>query len=168
MLTQQVSELQSALVQLVSINSTQATAAPNASLPELPAAVTSPAADVISTMLSHPAAVEAVEQFAPNSGSQTPLDELGQLGADFAGAKAGSKQSSGPDLTIQPATADTAASGPPPKLVKGSDDIFWISQLHSALTQQGFSIDEDELDCIFFGDATENALLTFQVVSHAQ
>ncbi|KAK9811174.1 hypothetical protein WJX73_008388 [Symbiochloris irregularis] len=55
--------------------------------------------------------------------------------------------------------------GPPPKLAKGADDIFWVSQLHTGLEAKGFNVDTEEAEEWFFGDSTEDALLTFQACS---
>ena len=55
--------------------------------------------------------------------------------------------------------------GAPPTLTDGSDDIFWVSQLHSALNEKGFSPGDEEMEVWFFGEQTLSALLTFQVGS---
>ena len=53
-------------------------------------------------------------------------------------------------------------TGPPPDLAIGSDDIFWVSQLHTAMVDAGFYPGDDEIDAFFFGDSTLSALMTFQ------
>lgn len=52
--------------------------------------------------------------------------------------------------------------GPPPALTTGADDIFWVNQLHRALDSKGFSPSEEEAECLYFGEQTLSALLTFQ------
>lgn len=96
-----------------------------------------------------------------------PFEKSGQLGVDFS--------ASGADALLgQPVVEETAPtagepvppSGPPPKLSKGMDDIFWTHQLQKGLTAHGFSIDDEEVEDWIFGEATEDALLTFQVCGH--
>eukprot|EP01025_Chloroclados_australasicus_P011982 TRINITY_DN1541_c0_g2_i3.p2 TRINITY_DN1541_c0_g2~~TRINITY_DN1541_c0_g2_i3.p2 ORF type:complete len:641 (-),score=117.30 TRINITY_DN1541_c0_g2_i3:455-2377(-) len=53
-------------------------------------------------------------------------------------------------------------SGPPPTLCLGDDDIFWVNQLQAALLEKGYYCGEDEMEDWYFGDQTQNALLTFQ------
>ncbi|KAK9815597.1 hypothetical protein WJX72_006548 [[Myrmecia] bisecta] len=53
-------------------------------------------------------------------------------------------------------------AGPPPSLMQGADDIFWVSQLHAALLERGFFPGEEEMEDWVFGSQTHSALLTFQ------
>lgn len=53
--------------------------------------------------------------------------------------------------------------GTPPVLTDGSDDIFWVNQLHTALDERGFAPGDEEVENWFFGEQTLSALLTFQV-----
>ena len=53
-------------------------------------------------------------------------------------------------------------TGPPPLLSIGSEDIFWVNQLHTALIDAGYYPGDDDIDVFFFGDSTQSALMTFQ------
>jgi len=53
-------------------------------------------------------------------------------------------------------------SGPPLVLSKGSDDLFWMYQLHRALLSFGMYSGEDDMEMFVFGEHTEDAVLTFQ------
>ena len=160
MLTQQVSELQAALVQLATHSAVGISSATTPAEP--PAAVSSPAADVISTLLSEPAAAPAAPAAAPEI-AQTPLEVPEQLGADFAGSAAGLAQSPAAGGSSDSPQPTAPAPGPPPKLVKGMDDIFWVHQLQTGLLNHGFNVDDEEVEDWIFGEGTESALLTFQV-----
>lgn len=161
-LTQQIAELQNALVQLALTGSSAArpgaAAAPSA-------AAAAPAPDELAAGLTYPDGSEAVAQPPPQ---QAPLGEPGQLGADFAASTSATPlealQIDAGQKLEQTADGLTRAHGPPPKLVKGDDDVFWVNQLQAGLVKQGFSIEEEELEDWIFGEATENALLTFQVL----
>lgn len=59
-------------------------------------------------------------------------------------------------------SAGASPTGPPPDLAVGSDDIFWVNQLHTAMVDAGFYPGDDEIDAFFFGDSTLCALMTFQ------
>ncbi|KAG2424695.1 hypothetical protein HXX76_014271 [Chlamydomonas incerta] len=50
----------------------------------------------------------------------------------------------------------------PPDLVIGDDDIFWMSKLHAGLEERGFHPGDDDMENWMFGEATMNAVLTFQ------
>lgn len=51
-------------------------------------------------------------------------------------------------------------------LVPGADDIYWMSQLQSALLSRGYYCGEEEMEDWFFGEQTQSAVLTFQVREH--
>ncbi|KAK9839516.1 hypothetical protein WJX81_006803 [Elliptochloris bilobata] len=59
-----------------------------------------------------------------------------------------------------PASEPTGVSAP--LLAKGTDDIFWVHQLHEALGSHGFYPDDDEAADWYFGDHTASALTSFQ------
>eukprot|EP00887_Chlorella_sp_A99_P007821 scaffold20.g7821.t1 len=106
-------------------------------------------------------------------------------GADAAGADAppaaSSKQQQpqqqqrapAPAPAAAPATAPAAApaaaapppaepAGLPPTLVVGSDDIYWVNQLHTGLVEAGYYPGDDDVEDFFFGESTQSALLTMQ------
>ena len=56
----------------------------------------------------------------------------------------------------------SAASGAPPTLALGADDIFWVVHLHAALDEQGYHPGDEEVEAWVFGEQTLSALLTFQ------
>ncbi|GIL66280.1 hypothetical protein Vafri_19872, partial [Volvox africanus] len=58
--------------------------------------------------------------------------------------------------------AKAAPTDPPPDLVQGDDDIFWLSRLHSALEERGFFPGDDDMENWFFGEGTLAAVLAFQ------
>jgi len=64
--------------------------------------------------------------------------------------------------SIEEISAGASPTGPPPDLAIGSDDIFWVNQLHTAMVDAGFYPGDDEIDAFFFGDSTMSALMTFQ------
>lgn len=64
--------------------------------------------------------------------------------------------------------AGKVAAAAAPVLVPGSDDIYWVNQLHSALSGKGFFPGDEEMEAWLFGDQTASALLTFQVPSSAR
>lgn len=49
-----------------------------------------------------------------------------------------------------------------PALAKGADDIYWVHQLHEALTAHGYYPDDDEAADWFYGDHTASAVTAFQ------
>ena len=49
-----------------------------------------------------------------------------------------------------------------PALAKGADDIYWVHQLHEALTVHGYYPDDDEAADWFYGDHTASAVTAFQ------
>ena len=49
-----------------------------------------------------------------------------------------------------------------PALAKGADDIYWVHQLHGALTAHGYYPDDDEAADWFYGDHTASAVTAFQ------
>lgn len=53
-------------------------------------------------------------------------------------------------------------TGPPPELVEGDDDIYWVSKLQQALEKKGFYCGEQDCEDYFFAEGTSNALLSFQ------
>jgi hypothetical protein len=53
-------------------------------------------------------------------------------------------------------------AGPPPLLMLGDDDIFWVSKLHSGLMAAGFYPSDEEVENWVFGEGTQGALLMFQ------
>ena len=56
----------------------------------------------------------------------------------------------------------SAASGAPPTLSSGADDIFWVAHLHAALEEHGYHPGDEEVEAWVFGEQTLSALLTFQ------
>lgn len=54
-------------------------------------------------------------------------------------------------------------AGPRPTLVSGSDDIYWVSELHRALVAAGYYPGDDDVEDFFFGDSTQSAVMTLQV-----
>ena len=46
----------------------------------------------------------------------------------------------------------------------GCDDIYWVNHLHSALSSKGYFPGDEEMESWLFGDQTQSALLTFQVL----
>ena len=72
-------------------------------------------------------------------------------------------------LTAVWLAADAAhPRGPPPVLVMGVDDIFWVNQLHAGLVRAGYYAGEDEMEEWIFGEGTQSALLTFLVAPRAR
>ncbi len=59
--------------------------------------------------------------------------------------------------------AGEAATAAAPVLGPGSDDIYWVNQLHTALCDKGFFPGDEEMEAWLFGYQTASALLTFQV-----
>ena len=49
-----------------------------------------------------------------------------------------------------------------PALAKGADDIYWVHQVHEALTAHGYYPDDDEAADWFYGDHTASAVTSFQ------
>ncbi|EFJ50292.1 hypothetical protein VOLCADRAFT_103883 [Volvox carteri f. nagariensis] len=64
------------------------------------------------------------------------------------------------DLPVEVAKA--APTDPPPELVQGDDDIYWLSRLHTCLEQRGFFPGDDDMENWFFGEGTLAAVLSFQ------
>jgi peptidoglycan hydrolase-like protein with peptidoglycan-binding domain len=133
-------------------------------------------------------AASAADQQAPSWASEIEaaieaVDEIDILtqDVDYAALAAKSKQpqpsthslDDGFSTTPAAPTSEAAAAeesisegasptGPPPDLAVGSDDIFWVNQLHTAMVDAGFYPGDDEIDAFFFGDSTLSALMTFQ------
>ncbi|GMH36638.1 hypothetical protein BSKO_04511 [Bryopsis sp. KO-2023] len=59
-------------------------------------------------------------------------------------------------------TVKSLPTGPPPVLMQGDDDIFWMNQLQRGLEAKGFCCGDDEVDDYYFAEGTANALLSFQ------
>ena len=66
----------------------------------------------------------------------------------------------------QPESQSSIPTGPPPCLCIGSDDIYWVNQLQTSLTNQGYYCGEEETEDFVFGQDTESAVMTFQVKDH--
>ena len=64
------------------------------------------------------------------------------------------------DLLWLPPSGASGTSAP--LLAKGADDIYWVHQLHVALTAHGYYPDDDEAADWFFGDHTASAVISFQ------
>lgn len=52
-----------------------------------------------------------------------------------------------------------------PVLEEGSEDVYYVAKLQQCLERAGYGVGDDELDEIFFGPCTLEALLTFQACS---
>ncbi|KAF6259771.1 hypothetical protein COO60DRAFT_1700641 [Scenedesmus sp. NREL 46B-D3] len=63
-------------------------------------------------------------------------------------------------LPVEVQKSDPA--GPPPLLMLGDDDIYWVSRLHGGLMNAGFYPSDEEVESWVFGEATQGALLMFQ------
>lgn len=61
-----------------------------------------------------------------------------------------------------PGSPPTMPIGPPPDLSIGADDIFWVSQLHTALVDAGYYPGDEDIDDFYFGDSTLAAISTLQ------
>ncbi|KAG2494501.1 hypothetical protein HYH03_007270 [Edaphochlamys debaryana] len=59
-----------------------------------------------------------------------------------------------------------APTDPPPDLVLGDDDIYWVARLHAGLEDRGFFPGYEELENWFFGEGTHMAVLAFQASEH--
>lgn len=53
-------------------------------------------------------------------------------------------------------------TGPPPDLVEGDDDIYWVCKLHQSLEKKGFFCGEEDCEDFIFAQGTTTALLSFQ------
>ncbi|KAI3437857.1 hypothetical protein D9Q98_000303 [Chlorella vulgaris] len=60
------------------------------------------------------------------------------------------------------AAQQSAPRGPPPALILGADDLFWVSQLHTGLVDLGYFPGEADIEDLFFGEGTQSALMTMQ------
>lgn len=65
-----------------------------------------------------------------------------------------------PELSRLPMSGALGMSAP--VLAKGADNIYWVHQLHEALTAHGYYPDDDEAADWFFGDHTASAVTAFQ------
>jgi peptidoglycan hydrolase-like protein with peptidoglycan-binding domain len=129
------------------------------------------------------ASAAAAEQEAPSWASEieaamSAVDNLDILtqDVDYAAVARNKQQqaptASTPDIGVSTTSiaaeeeveipAGASPTGPPPNLAIGSDDIFWVNQLHTAMVDAGFYPGDDEIDAYFFGDSTLSALMTFQ------
>ena len=78
-------------------------------------------------------------------------------------AAAGKSDADSPATTTTTTTTTTSSSPTgPPILSLGSEDIFWVSQLHTALVDLGYYPGDDDVDVFFYGDSTQSALMTMQ------
>lgn len=68
--------------------------------------------------------------------------------------------------TSRAVPAATQRQGPPPPLSLGSDDIYWVHQLQSALMGEGYYCGEEEMEDFIFESGTQSAVLAFQVIDH--
>ena len=62
-----------------------------------------------------------------------------------------------------PKAQSSIPTGPPPSLCVDSDDIYWVNQLQTSLTNSGYYCGEEETEDFIFGPNTESAVMTFQV-----
>ena len=67
------------------------------------------------------------------------------------------------DIPVE--TVKSPPTGPPPTLAVGDDDIYWVSQLQTALGKKGYYCGDDDVEDFYFGEGTVSALLTFQACS---
>ncbi|GLC56122.1 hypothetical protein PLESTB_001066700 [Pleodorina starrii] len=102
------------------------------------------------------------QQTAPVSLPQPSLvfDTLGGFTAADSSSEAQGKALGEEELPVEVAKA--APTDPPPDLVQGDDDIFWLSKLHGALEERGFFPGDDDMENWFFGETTLAAVLSFQ------
>lgn len=63
----------------------------------------------------------------------------------------------------QPDVPISNPPGPPPMLCTDSEDIYWVNQLQTSLTNKGYYCGEEETEDFVFGSSTESAVMTFQV-----
>lgn len=61
-----------------------------------------------------------------------------------------------------PHAATLAPVAPPPTLIEGSDDLFWVNALQAGLAAQAYHCGDEEAEDFYFGSGTRSALLTFQ------
>ena len=50
----------------------------------------------------------------------------------------------------------------PPTLSLGADDIFWVNQLHTAMSNAGYYAGDEDVEDFYFGESTQSAVLTYQ------
>ena len=110
----------------------------------------------------------AIEPAEPGLLEPIPATELTTLATNAADSE------SEPEAPPTPQPSDNSAAtqqqpaaiiptGPPPALCMGSDDIYWVNQLQSSLTNKGYYCGEEESEDFIFGSDTESAVTTFQV-----
>ncbi|GFR47646.1 hypothetical protein Agub_g9389 [Astrephomene gubernaculifera] len=94
---------------------------------------------------------------SPSPGESAAAPVAGPAAAVSGGGAAGA------DLAqVDVEVAKAAPTDPPPELVQGDDDIYWLSRLHAALEQRGFYPGEEDMENWFFGETTQAAVLAFQ------
>lgn len=64
-----------------------------------------------------------------------------------------------------PSPPPLAPNGPPPPLCVGSDDIFWMNQLHTALVDVGYYPGDEDIADYYYGEGTQSAVMTMQACS---
>ncbi|CAG9466740.1 unnamed protein product [Pedinophyceae sp. YPF-701] len=170
---------------VASIKRTLAAATPAATTTAAPAPfdATAPASDVNSEIA---AAMHGVDPAGPSpapprrdplSLAEDELDMLNTLGlgplfggppraaqpAAFGGAAEVAAEAAGGGVALATETAEEArARGPPEGLGEGSEDLYWIAELHRCLVENGFYPSDEEIECVFFGESTREAVLYFQ------
>ncbi|CAG9463767.1 unnamed protein product [Pedinophyceae sp. YPF-701] len=153
-LTDEISELRRELLAVLRAQNGPAAPAPPATPPPTPApepATPAPAAPAHGVVFgkgpatSAPAAAPAPA--APAREPETPP----RLPAHI--------NTTGKPIDIPP---ERRPKGPPPEMSDGSDDIFWVHQLHQSLMAKGYYAGDDEIEAFFFGETTLRAVLTFQ------
>ena len=55
----------------------------------------------------------------------------------------------------------------PPELAQGSDDIFWVNELHKALDAASCYPNGEEVEDWVFGESTLSAVLSFQARAYS-
>ncbi|PSC70776.1 peptidoglycan binding [Micractinium conductrix] len=110
-------------------------------------------------------AAPAAEHAAPPAPTQhtPPAAAAPAQAAATAPAAAAAAQPAAPEAAANAElAAELAATGPPPMLTVGADDIFWVTQLHTGLVDLGYYPGDEDIDEFMFGEGTLSALTTMQ------
>ena len=64
--------------------------------------------------------------------------------------------------SVKTSASEDMSAGPPPTLSLGADDIFWVNQLHTAMSNAGYYAGDEDVEDFYFGESTQSAVLTYQ------
>ena len=110
-------------------------------------------------LLARGAAALGLEEVEKGEERREPLAEAAAAAAAAQSEAAAHPSSPAPP---SPSSSSSAPLSPPPDLIEGSDDLYWVNALQTLLDSHAMHCGDEEAEDFFFGPRTRAALETFQ------